>query len=148
MIADRLHLVLRINLSALPAFPWEIGGLAGGAAGAGWKLAFICGQILRGFIWVCCCCVYIQSGWEGCILPFFVKPGIWIWEFLLPQATNSQTEICFCDAVRLNNMFATSIVGIKYCWLIMVIDSACISYVFGFWSQTEMLTTLPAFRNV
>lgn len=32
LIADRLHLVLKINLSALPAL--EIGGLAGEAAGA------------------------------------------------------------------------------------------------------------------
>lgn len=35
----------------------------------------------------------------------FVKLGTCIREFLLPQATESPSEICFYDVVRVNNIW-------------------------------------------
>lgn len=142
LIAYRLHLVLKINLSGLPAL--ERWGLPGGAAGADWKHAFIFAQILGGFI--CVCCVYVWNGWEVHLASVF-------WGFFLQSLTFKSGSFCChkSQISELKSVFMMLLGQIKVSYIpsknepllaYMVCYATHISYLYVFrvLSQTELST--------
>lgn len=143
MIADRLHLVLKINLSGLPAFPWERQGLAGWAAGAGWKLAFICGQILSFCLGLLLLCLHMKLLSEV-HLAFLCEAWHLNLGVVLPQIPKLKS---FFMTLFGWITFPTSVVGIKYCCLVWLTLLAFCIYI-QILEPDRAVNLNTCFRNV